>query len=100
MNQQAYVAYRSTDRGHAFTPIFAGSYSDPDLYDLLALPQIDAFAGPFEALPHGGAVFLGSCTVCDPPRWTALVTHSGRSWRRTTHPGTMPQAVPAWLTRP
>ena len=40
MNQEAYVAYRSTDRGHTFTPIFAGSYSDPDLYDLLA-PSAD-----------------------------------------------------------
>jgi hypothetical protein len=100
MNQEAYVAYRSTNAGHTFTPIFSGAYSDPDLFDLLGLPEIDAFAGPFKALPRGGAVFLGSCTACDPPRWTALVTHNGRSWTRTTYPGAMPQAVPAWLTRP
>ena len=79
---EGYVVFRSRDRGATWRPVLANL----DLAFTRRAPAITSgYSGPFDALGHGRAVFVGICGPCgkQPTGTFARTLNGGRTWRRT-----------------
>jgi photosystem II stability/assembly factor-like uncharacterized protein len=78
---EGYRVFRSLD-GRAWHALYASPFQR-------ALPSISNYAGPFDVLGNGRAVFTGSCAPCAGSGTATLVSGAARA----TWPGPAPAAV-------
>jgi hypothetical protein len=76
---EGYRVYRSLDRGSTWRAVLASPFQS-------RLPSISNYAGPFDVLGGGAAIFSGDCAPCDSFGTATIVrtVDGGASFRRST----------------